>query len=202
MERILINIGRQFGSGGRLVARALGEKLGIPVYDNELITKAAEESGFSRHLFARSDEKRSLFSISSFFVSGRHVVADNYVSDNDLFRIQSDVIRKIADEGSAIFIGRCSDYILRDRDCLDVFITAPEEVRVRRVAEREHLSDDEAARLVRTKDRTRETYYNYFTFGNWGVASNYDLCVDSSVLGIDATADLIISFLTAKKQST
>ena len=202
MERILINIGRQFGSGGRLVARVLGEKLGIPVYDNELITKAAEESGFSRHLFARSDEKRSLFSISSFFVSGRHVVADNYVSDNDLFRIQSDVIRKIADEGSAIFIGRCSDYILRDRDCLDVFITAPEEVRVRRVAEREHLSDDEAARLVRTKDRTRETYYNYFTFGNWGVASNYDLCVDSSVLGIDATADLIISFLTAKKQST
>lgn len=201
MERILINIGRQFGSGGRLVARALGEKLGIPVYDNELITKAAEESGFSRHLFARSDERRSLFSISSFFVSGRHVVADNYVSDNDLFRIQSDVIRKIADEGSAIFIGRCSDYILRDRDCLDVFITAPEEVRVRRVAEREGIPEEEAARLVRTKDRTRETYYNYFTFGNWGMASNYDVCIDSSVLGVEATADLIIAVLDAKKKT-
>lgn len=201
MERILINIGRQFGSGGRLVARALGEKLGIPVYDNELITKAAEESGFSRHLFARSDERRSLFSISSFFVSGRHVVADNYVSDNDLFRIQSDVIRKIADEGSAIFIGRCSDYILRDRDCLDVFITAPEEVRVRRVAEREDIPEEEAARLVRTKDRTRETYYNYFTFGNWGMASNYDVCIDSSVLGVEATADLIIAVLDAKKKT-
>ena len=201
MERILINIGRQFGSGGRLVARALGEKLGIPVYDNELITKAAEESGFSRHLFARSDERRSLFSISSFFVSGRHVVADNYVSDNDLFRIQSDVIRKIADEGSAIFIGRCSDYILRDRDGLDVFITAPEEVRVRRVAEREDIPEEEAARLVRTKDRTRETYYNYFTFGNWGMASNYDVCIDSSVLGVEATADLIIAVLDAKKKT-
>ena len=201
MERILINIGRQFGSGGWLVAKALGEKLGILVYDNELITKAAEESGFSRHLFARCDEKRSLFSFSSFFSSGRYVAADNYVSDNDLFRIQSDVIRKIADEGSAIFIGRCSDYILRDRECLDVFISAPEEIRIRRVAEREGIPEEEAARLVRTKDRTRSTYYNYFTFGDWGVASNYDLCVDSSILGIEGTADLVISVLHAKKPS-
>ena len=198
MEQILINIGRQFGSGGRLVARSLGEKLGIPVYDNELITRAAEESGFSRDLFARSDEKRSLFSISSFFASGRYVV-DNHLSDNDLFRIQGDVIRKIADKGSAIFIGRCSDYILRDRDCLDIFITAPEEIRIRRVAEREGVTEEEAARLVRTKDRTRETYYNYFTFGNWGMASNYDLCLDSSILGVEATADLIIAFLKAKR---
>ena len=202
MEHILINIGRQFGSGGRLVARALGEKLGIPVYDNELIAKAAEESGFSRHLFAQSDEKRNIFSISGFFSSGRYVVADNHVSDNDLFRIQSDVIRKIADEGSAVFIGRCSDYILRDMDCTDVFITAPEEIRVRRVAEREEIPEEEAARLVRSKDRTRETYYNYFTFGNWGVASNYDLCIDSSILGIDATADQIIAFIHAKKKSS
>lgn len=198
MEQILINIGRQFGSGGRLVARSLGEKLGIPVYDNELITRAAEESGFSRDLFARSDEKRSLFSLSSFFASGRYVV-DNHLSDNDLFRIQGDVIRKIADKGSAIFIGRCSDYILRDRDCLDIFITAPEEIRIRRVAEREGVTEEEAARLVRTKDRTRETYYNYFTFGNWGMASNYDLCLDSSILGVEATADLIIAFLKAKR---
>ena len=201
MERILINIGRQFGSGGRLVARALGDKLGIPVYDNELITKAAEESGFSRNLFERSDERRSVFSLSSFFASGRYVV-ENHLGDNELFRIQGNVIRKIADEGSAIFIGRCSDYILRDLDCLDVFITAPEEIRIRRVAGREGITEEEAARLVRTKDRTRETYYNYFTFGNWGVASNYDLCLDSSILGVEATADLIIAFLNAKKKSS
>ena len=202
MERILINIGRQFGSGGRLVAQALGAKLGIPVYDNELIIKAAEESGFSRHLFARSDEKRNIFSLSSFFSSGQYVVADNHVSDNDLFRIQSDIIRKIAQEGSAIFIGRCSDYILREYGCTDVFITAPEEIRVQRVAEREQIPADEALRRVHTKDRTRETYYNYFTFGNWGVASNYDLCLDSSILGIEATADLIIAFINAKKKSS
>lgn len=195
MERTLINIGRQFGSGGRLVAQAIGRKLDIPVYDNELISKAAEESGFSKHLFARSDENRSLFSISSFFTNGRFGIADNYMSDNELFRIQSDVIRKIAEEGSAIFIGRCSDYILRDLKCLDVFITAEEEVRIKRVCEREGIPPEEAARLVRTKDRTRETYYNYFTFGNWGVASNYDLCIDSSLLGIEGTADFIIDML-------
>ena len=195
MERTLINIGRQFGSGGRLVAQAIGRKLDIPVYDNELISKAAEESGFSKHLFARSDENRSLFSISSFFTNGRFGIADNYMSDNELFRIQSDVIRKIAEEGSAIFIGRCSDYILRDLKCLDVFITAEEEVRIKRVCEREGIAPEEAARLVRTKDRTRETYYNYFTFGNWGVASNYDLCIDSSLLGIEGPADFIIDML-------
>ncbi len=195
MERTLINIGRQFGSGRRLVAQAIGRKLDIPVYDNELISKAAEESGFSKHLFARSDENRSLFSISSFFTNGRFGIADNYMSDNELFRIQSDVIRKIAEEGSAIFIGRCSDYILRDLKCLDVFITAEEEVRIKRVSEREGIAPEEAARLVRTKDRTRETYYNYFTFGNWGVASNYDLCIDSSLLGIEGTADFIIDML-------
>ena len=194
-ERMIITIGRQFGSGGRLVAQAIGRKLDIPVYDNELISKAAEESGFSKHLFARSDENRSLFSISSFFTNGRFGIADNYMSDNELFRIQSDVIRKIAEEGSAIFIGRCSDYILRDLKCLDVFITAEEEVRIKRVCEREGITPEEAARLVRTKDRTRETYYNYFTFGNWGVASNYDLCIDSSLLGIEGTADFIIDML-------
>ncbi len=199
-EKILINIGRQFGSGGRLVAQAIGRKLDIPVYDNELISKAAEESGFSKHFFAKSDETRSLFSISSFFANARFGIADNYMSDNELFRIQSDVIRKIAEKGSAIFIGRCSDYILRDMHCLDVFITASDEVRIKRVAEREGITPEEAERLIRTKDRTRETYYNYFTFGNWGVASNYDFCIDSSLLGIEQTADLIIGLLDRFKK--
>ena len=195
MERILINIGRQFGSGGRLVAEALGRKLSIPVYDNELIFKAAAESGFSKDLFAKKDERRSFFSLSGFFDGNAFGFTDNYMNDNELFKIQSDVIRKIAQAGSAIFIGRCSDYILRDLRCLDVFITAPEEVRIKRVAEREGVDPEEAARLVKTKDRTRETYYNYFTFGNWGVASNYDLCIDSSVIGVEQAADLIISVL-------
>lgn len=193
-NRLIINIGRQFGSGGLLVARALGEKLGIPVYDQELIEKAAEESGFSRDLFARSDERRSILSLSGYFETGRFGQADNYLGDNQLFSLQSHVIRTIAESGPAIFIGRCSDYVLRDMDCLDVFITSPKEVRVRRVAQRMGISPEDAASLIRKKDRTRENYYNYYTFGHWGVASNYDICVDSSVLGIDGTAEMIIDF--------
>ena len=176
------------------MARALGEKLGIPVYDQELIEKAAEESGFSRDLFARSDERRSILSLSGYFETGRFGQADNYLGDNQLFSLQSHVIRTIAESGPAIFIGRCSDYVLRDMDCLDVFITSPKEVRVRRVAQRMGISPEDAASLIRKKDRTRENYYNYYTFGHWGVASNYDLCVDSSVLGIDGTAEMIIDF--------
>lgn len=194
-KKLIINVGRQFGSGGKLVALALGKKLGIPVYDQELISKAAEQSGFSKELFAKSDEKRNLLALSSFIVDvGRFGSADNYVSDNQLFVIQSNVIRSIADKGSAIFIGRCADYILRDRPCLDVFISASDEVRIKRIAERMDITPEQAESLMQKKDRTRETYYNYFTFGNWGVASNYDLCVDSSVLGIDGTADMIIDF--------
>lgn len=194
-KELIINVGRQFGSGGRLVALALGRKLGIPVYDQELIAKAAEQSGFSKELFANSDEKRNLLALSSFIVDvGRFGSADNYMSDNQLFVIQSNVIRSLADKGPAIFIGRCSDYILRDRKCLDVFVTATDEVRIKRIAERMNITPEQADSLMRKKDRTRETYYNYYTFGNWGVASNYDLCVDSSVLGIEGTADMIIDF--------
>lgn len=194
MEKAIINVGRQFGSGGRLVALEIGKRLGIKVYDNELITKAAEESGFSKDLFLKSDERRSLFTVSSFFASGHYGMTENYINDNELFRIQSAAIRQLAEEGPAIFIGRCSDYILRDKKCLDVFITAPRENRIKRVATRLGISPTEAESLMNRKDRTRETYYNYFTFGNWGVASNYDLCVDSSILGIEETAAFIIEF--------
>ena len=194
-NRIIINIGRQFGSGGRIVAQKIGEKLGIKVYDNELISKAAEASGFSRYLFRKSDEKRSLFSFNSVFSSQRFGQAENYVNDNELFRIQSQVIRDIAGAESAVIIGRCADYILRDLDCtVDVFICAPKEIRRKTVAERIGSSEEKAEDVMNRTDRKRETYYNYFTFGNWGVASNYDLCIDSSILGIDGTADFIIEF--------
>jgi cytidylate kinase len=193
-NNIIINIGRQFGSGGKEVAMKIGEKLGINVYDNELISKAAEESGFSKELFERSDERRSMFNISSFFGAGRFGSAQNYVGDNELFKIQSEVIRGIAEKGSAIFVGRCSNYILRDLKCLDAFISAPIEERVKRVIERTGLEEEAAIARIERQDRTRQTYYNFFTFGNWGAASDYDLCVDSSILGIDGTADFIIDF--------
>ena len=190
----IINIGRSFGSGGGYVGQAIGRKLGIPVYDNELISKVAEEKGYSKSLF-QGEEKRNLFSVSSFFASGRLSHLDSgYVNDNVLFQIQSEVIRSIAEAGDAVIIGRCADYILRDLKCLDVFVCAPMEYRIKRLVELEGLSTEEAESLMRRKDRTRETYYNYYTFGSWGKADNYDLCIDSSILGIEGTADYIIDF--------
>ena len=191
----LITIGRSFGSAGGHIGHAVARKLGIPFYDNERISRVAEESGYSRGLFSDKEEKRSLFSISSFFASGQLGYFDSgYVSDNVLFGIQSEVIRMIADKGDAVIIGRCADYILRDRKCLSVFIDAPEEYRIKQQMKSEGLPEDDAERLMRRKDRTRETYYNYYTFGTWGKASGYNLCVDSSVLGIEGTADMIIDF--------
>ena len=190
----IINIGRSFGSGGGTIGQALGKKLGIPFYDNELISRAAEESGYSKNIFA-GEEKRSLFSVSSFFASSRFSYMDSgYVNDDVMFNIQSEVIRGIADKGDAVFIGRCADYILRDRKCLNVFICAPEEFRIQRLMKEENLTEDEAEKLMHKKDRTRETYYNYYTFGAWGQAANYHLCVDSSVLGMEGSADFIIDF--------
>ena len=194
-KKIIINVGRQFGSGGKQVALELGRKLGINVYDNELISKAAESSGFSKELFKEKDEKRSLFSFSSFFSTGAFSQPENYVNENGLFKIQSSVIRDIAEKEAAVIVGRCADYILRDRGCtLDVFICAPLEVRKKRVAERLGVTEEKAEDLISGTDRKRETYYNYFTFGNWGVASNYDLCIDSTILDIEGTADYIIDF--------
>ena len=190
----IINIGRSFGSAGGHIGHAIGKKLGIPFYDNELISKVAEEEGYSKSLFTHAEEK-SLFSFSSFFASSRLGYMDGgYVNDNVLFKIQSDVIRSIARKGDAIFIGRCADYILRDMDCLNVFVTAPEEFRIQSLVKTEGMRADEAEKLMRRKDRTRETYYNYYTFGAWGQAANYHLCVDSSILGIEGTADLIVDF--------
>ena len=193
-KKIIINIGRQFGGGGLGVAYELGKKLGIPVYDKELIAKAAQDSGFSKGIFEESDEKKRLFSLSSIFAS-RFGDTENYMSDRGLFKMQSETIRKIAEQGSAIIVGRCSDYILRDMECtLDVFLTSPLEVRAARIAERSSLSLEEAEKLAEEKDRNRAEYYNYYTFTDWGVASTYDLCLDSSVLGIEGTADMIIEF--------
>lgn len=196
-KKVIINIGRQFGGGGLGVAHELGKRLGIPVYDKELITKAAQESGFSAEFFEQTDEKKSFFSLSSFFGSG-YGETENFISDRGLFKIQSQTIEHIAEQGSAIIVGRCADYILRDRsNILNVFLTSPDEIRAGRIAERKGISIEEAEKLIEEKDRKRTEYYNYYTFGNWGVASNYDLCIDSSILGIEGTAEFIIEF--AKK---
>ena len=193
--KTIINIGRSFGSGGGYVGQAVASKLGIPFYDNELISKAAQESGYSPSIFEGGERKRSIFSVSSFFASGRMSYLDNtYMSDDVLFKAQSDVIRAIAEKGDAVIIGRCADYILRDIPCLNVFVTGSEQYRIHRLMEGEGLTEEEAEKLMKKKDHIRETYYNYYTLGSWGNASNYHLCLDSSVLGIEGTADYIIEF--------
>ncbi|MBR6456969.1 MAG: cytidylate kinase-like family protein [Bacteroidales bacterium] len=188
-KKLIITIGRQFGSGGKAVAEELGRKLGIPVYDSELITEAARKSGISEEFFHKRDEKRRALFIG--MKSG--------MDDEILFGIQSEAIRDLASKGSAIFVGRASDYVLRDLDCVDVFISAPLEARVKRIMERQGLSASDAESLIERKDRGRAEYYDFFTFSKWGSASNYDLCIDSSILGIEGTADLIIDF--AKKRN-
>ncbi|HIT47794.1 MAG TPA: cytidylate kinase-like family protein [Candidatus Cryptobacteroides merdipullorum] len=184
-NRIIINIGRQFGSGGRTVASIIGDKLGVEVYDNELILKAAERSGVKPEFFRHNDEKKRFFTFG---------YSQNAINDEGLFKIQSDTIRGIAESGSAIFVGRAADYVLRDMKCLDVFVCAPFEWRRDLVSERAKMSPEDAAKLIQKKDKSRESWYNFFTFGNWGVASNYDLCLDSSILGLEGTADFIIDF--------
>ena len=172
----------------------MGRKLNIPVYDGELIDKAAQDSGFSAELFKKSDEKKS-FSFSALF-SGTFIGGtEEYMSGSGLFKMQSETILKIAEQGSAVIVGRCSDYILRNHEnALNVFITAPLEDRMKRTCERGEATPENVEHFVNKKDKGREEYYNYYSFGNWGMASGYDICINSSVLGIEGSADLIIEF--------
>jgi len=200
MNRTLITVGRQFGSGGKAVAECIGRRLGIPVYDKELLDLAAQRSGLSRQCFERRDEKHSFLNLGSLFGSNRYgAYSRNPLGDAELFRIQSETIRSIAQSESAVFVGRASDYVLRDMDCLDVFICAPMQARVQRIIQRLNLTEDEARRRIAGQDSERQKFYDYFTFEHWGQASNYDLCVDSSILGIEGTADFIIDFYNHSK---
>lgn len=194
MKKIIINIGRQFGCGAKDVADALGRKTGIPVYDSELLKKAAQDFGFSESLFSGSDEKKRSFSLASIFNS--NIFGCSSMNDDaSLFAMQAEAIKNIARNGSAIIIGRAANYILRDQDfCLDVFLTCPLEERTKRVAHREGLSEKDALEYIERREKERRDYYNTFTFGDWGMASTYDLCVDTSLLGVEGTAEMILDF--------
>ena len=157
-KKTIITVGRQFGSGGLAVAKELGKILEIPVYDGELLEEAARKSGLSEQLFNDSDEKRRYWN----FGGG--------LDDAFIFKHQSDAIRALAAEGSAIFVGRCSNYILRDMNSIDIFISAPFDLRVKDVAAREGISEASAERKVARIDRERAEYYNLFTLGKWGAA--------------------------------
>lgn len=190
MKNLIITIGREFGSGGKDVAIELGRILNFPVYDKELLLKAAQDSGFSESIFKKNDEKCKIFTLGSIFSQG--FGTHTYMSRNDLFRMQSETIKRIAQEGSAILVGRCSDYVLREhKPLLRVFLNAPETFRVKRIMERMNLNETNALNMLKKQDKARQEYYNYYTMGNWGVATTYDICIDTSLLGIKKTAELI-----------
>lgn len=202
----IVSIGRSFGAGGRAIGRSLSAILDIPEYDNELLKEAAEEFGFSREVFARADEKRP--SVLKRLVTQIYGVQEAYnigsnLSPENLYQAQSLVIRSIAKRGPCIIIGRTADYILRDfPGLLKVFIHAPLAYRACKIVERGDAADEmEAIELARIKDRRRQEYYNYFTGRDWGVASNYDLTLDSSLLPPDENARIIASYLEKLTQS-
>lgn len=183
-----ICIGRQTGSGGKEIAGRLGKILNIPVYDKELIYIASKESGLGAEFFEKADEKSTKGLMGAFFG-----ITNNYLNNDKLFEIQSSVILSLADKGPSIFIGRCADYILRDREnMLSVFISADEKFRAERISESENLSLPEALSYIRQCDRKRSEYYNYYTFKNWGHSNSYDLSISSSKFGIDKTIEIIL----------
>ena len=195
-----IAITRTCGSGGgSYIAKKLAELYGIDLYDRKLLRLAAEDSGINEEIFAKADEntrKTLLYQVSRRVYDGSMIPPEsgNFISDENLFNYQAKVLRELLNQESYVCVGRAADYVLRDMKCLDVFVCAPLEWRRQLVAERSKLSSEEAEKLIQKKDKARESWYNFFTFGHWGVASNYDLCLDSSILGLEGSADFIIEF--------
>lgn len=206
MDRFIINIGRQLGSGGKTVGEIIARRLGIRLYDKELINLAARESGLCPECFEKADEReaKGMFAtlIGYFrapFTGYEGGNTNNILANESLFRIQSDVIRDIASRESAIFVGRCADYILRENPrCVNVFISADEADRIARLCKRHNCSEEEARALMERVDSQRASYYNYYSLRTWGVAATYHLCVNSSKLGEEQTADFILDFAERK----
>ncbi|MDR1154465.1 MAG: cytidylate kinase-like family protein [Bacteroidales bacterium] len=202
-EKFVITIGRQLGSGGKQVGEELAARFGILCYDKELIQIASRESGLGREFFEQADEK-TRFSIFGGLLGFRSTYADegyanNYLCNEYLFKIQSDVIHKLADEQSCIFVGRCADYILREHPrCINVFITAEMKDRIRRVSDDRHISDEKAKELIERADKKRAGYYNYYSNKTWGMAASYHMCINSSLFGIEGAADFIQTFVKKK----
>ena len=190
----IITIGRQFGSGGREIGIKLAESLNIPYYDKELLKRAAKESGLCEHLFDSFDEKPKslLYSLAMDPYSLSNFTSPYGGIEQDVFLATFNTVKKIAAEGPCVLIGRCADYALRDRDdCLRLFIYAPLAERAKRIASLRDLSPEKAKDAINKVDKQRASYYNYYTSKKWGAVASYDMCIDSSLLGVDKTVDLI-----------
>ena len=198
-KRIIINVGRQLGSGGHDIGRMLALDFQAKYYDRELLNLAAKESGFSEKLFEAHDEKkgffRGLFNIQAAHVSEGTLYRTGF-NQESLFQFQSDAIRKAAQEDSCVFVGRCADYVLRDfPNVVNIFITASMQYRIEQIMNKQHLDEVAARKFIEQKEASRAQYYNYYTGKKWGAAESYDLCIDSSILGLQQTEQLIAQFI-------
>ena len=196
---LIITIGRQFGSGGRDVGEKVAEYFNIPFYDKELVELAAQKSNISKEALKEVDEHATnsfLYSLASGNYSMRGINAPIYYEmpiNDKLFIAQADVIKEVAKRGSCVIVGRCADYVLEN-----VFVYGSVDYRAKRVMSALDITQAKAKDKVLKTDKQRRTYYDYYTSKNWGVMSNYDLCIDAEKFGIEETANMIIN--AAKKK--
>ena len=198
---MIITIGREYGSGGREIGKRVASKLGIPFYDKEVLTRAAEESGLCHELFERHDEKASVGGMLTSAGGAGMSMATAHVGlqmplNQRVFLAQFDAISKIAqEEGSCVIVGRCADYVLKDLEHVThVFIYASQEKRIERIMRVENVTRDQARDLIRKTDKQRKNYYNFFADGNWGLRSNYDLMIRTDDKNFENIADAIIAY--------
>ena len=201
-KHIIICVGRQLGSGGHDIGRMLAMDFNAKYYDRELLNLAAKESGFTEKVFERNDEQRgffkSLFNMQGMHIGGSSMYASN-ISQENLFQFQSDAIRKAAEEGNCVFVGRCADYVLRDMpNVVNIFITASMRYRIDQVLAHQQMTPQQAKRFILQEEGHRASYYNYYTGKQWGYAASYDFCIDSSAIGSAETARLIAEFVRKK----
>lgn len=194
----VITISRQFGSGGHEVGEKLARQLDVPFYDKALIAMAAKQSGLSEEVFASADEKATsslLYSmVMGSYSFGARVPGINEMPINDkLFLIQSDIIKKAAADGPCVIIGRCADYILREHEnCLNVFVHASKEERVRRSIAKKDCEERKASDFVTKKDKQRANYYNFYSNKRWDDLQNYDITIDTSRFTVDEAVELLM----------
>ncbi len=199
---MVITFGRQYGSGGREISALLAERLNIAYYDDLLLKEAAKESGLCEELFHSFDEKPQsmLFSIAMdpySFLGGQFSPSGTF--EQQVYLATYSTIQKLAEQGPCILVGRCADYALKDRtDVLNIFVTAPLQNRIARVAARNHISESEAKDRIKRVEKARAAYYNFYSSKDWGDAKSYDLCIDSSMLGIEGTVEYLMKLLEMK----
>ena len=205
-KHIVITIGRQFGSGGREIGYKIAEKLGIKCYDKELLSAAAKESGLCEKIFETHDEKPTRSFLYSLVMDTYSMgyAPSGYVDmpiGHKLFLAQFDTIKSIAEKESCVIVGRCADYALEDNpDLLSVFIHADLDIRIKRIMERKGIDKIDVAKdLINKTDKQRAAYYNSYASKKWGDAKTYNIAIDSSILGIEGTADLIVDIVRNKK---